>query len=206
MVKHGYEGQKGWFEIPVKKSVWEAENVGDEIKGKYLKRESTFFTGKLNYKYCLESNHPVNVEGRVTIYGNDGLNDLMEDVPIGNKVKIVYKGDRSNSDPKKTSLKLFDVHSWIVKTESLNKKFVVNKTNIKKNGPTLAFGEDLEAKNIIKHYTELLEDQYQLITDGSIIRMAESDPDIASKDLMRVKIQLVEMVKSGEIKPVTGGR
>ena len=61
-------------------------------------------------------------------------------------------------------------------------------------------------KNIIEHYTELLEDQYQPITDGSIIRMAESDPDIANKDLIRVKIQLVEMVKSGEIKPALGGR
>lgn len=205
MVKNGYEGQKGWFEIPVK-SVWKAVNVGDEIEGKYLKRESTLFRGKPNYKYCLESNHPVNIGGEVTVYGNDGLNNSMEDIPIGHKVKIVYKGDINNTDPKKTALKLFDVYSWIGKTETLNKKFVFNKNNNKKNGPTLAFGEDIEAKNIIEHYTELLEDQYQPITDGSIIRMAESDPDIANKDLIRVKIQLVEMVKSGEIKPALGGR
>jgi hypothetical protein len=204
MVKKGYEGQQGWFKIPVKKSVWTAVKIGDEIEGKYLKRESTLFRGRPNYKYWLESNHPLNDGGKVTVDGTDHLNNLMEDVPIGHKVKIVYKGERRSADPQKTAFKLFDVHSSIVKTEQLNKKFIINDNT--KNGPTLAFGEDLEAKNIIEHYKLLLEDQYQPITDGSIIKMAETDPDITSKNLMRVKIQLVEMVKSKEIKSGSGGR
>ena len=205
MVKNGYEGQKGWFEIPVKKSVWTAVNVGDEIEGKYLKRESTLFRGRPNYKYWLESNHPLNDGGKVTVDGTDHLNNLMEDVPIGHKVKIIYKGERRSADPQKTAFKLFEVYSNIVETEPLNKKFTIN-NNTNKKGPTLAFGEDLEAKNIIEHYKLLLEDQYQPITDGSIIKLAESDPDITSKNLMRVKIQLKEMVKSKEIKSGSGGQ
>ncbi len=204
MVKNGYEGQKGWFEIPVKRSVWTAVNVGDEIEGKYLKKESTLFRGRPNYKYWLESNHPLNDRGKVIVDGTDHLNNLMEDVPIGHKVKIVYKGERRSADPQKTAFKLFEVYSSIMETEQLNKKFIIN--NSKKNGPTLAFGEDLEAKNIIEHYKLLLEDQYQPITDGSIIKLAESDPDITSKNLMRVKIQLKEMVKTMEIKSGQGGR
>jgi len=205
MVNKGYEGQQGWFEIPFKKSVWTAVNVGDEIEGKYIKRESTLLRGHANYKYWLESDHPLNDEGKVSIYGTDHLNNLMDDVPIGHKVKIVYKGERRSADPQKTAFKIFDVHSSIIKTETLNKKFIINNKN-KKKGPTLAFSEDLLAKNIIEHYKVLLEDQYQPITDGSIINMAESDPDITSKNLIRVKLQLVEMVKSREIKSGSGGR
>ena len=205
MVKKEYEGQQGWFKIPVKKSVWTAVNIGDEIEGKYLKKESTLFRGRPNYKYWLESNHPLNDGGKVTVDGTDHLNNLMEDVPIGHKVKIVYKGERPSADPQKTAFKLFNVYSSIMKAEQSHNKFFVN-NNTKKNGPTLAFGEDLEAKNIIKHYKLLLEDQYQPITDESIIKMAETDPDISSKNLIRVKIQLVEMVKTKEIKSGSGGR
>ena len=42
MVKKEYEGQQGWFEIPVKKSVWTAVNIGDELKVNILKKNLHF--------------------------------------------------------------------------------------------------------------------------------------------------------------------
>ena len=91
------EKKKVWVKMPSKNGVWKAKKKGDEIIGKYLKKIPTDFRGRPNLKYCLESNNPLNVGGKVTIYGTDGLNNGMADIPIGYQVRIIYKGEKQNA-------------------------------------------------------------------------------------------------------------
>ena len=63
-------------------------------------------------------------------------------------------------------------------------------------------GEDREAKNMIHHFIEVMKDKYIPITCEAVIMHAEKDPDLKKKpeDLTRVKLELIEMYKAGEIK------
>ena len=87
--------KKEWIKIPSKTGIWKAEEIGEELVGKYIKRESSSFQNRPNCKYTLESDNPVNVGGLVSFYGTEGLNNDMSDIPIGYNVKIIYRGEKT---------------------------------------------------------------------------------------------------------------
>lgn len=197
---------KEWVKIPAKSGIWKAETPGDTLEGKYIDRISKPFKGRPNWKYCLESDHPVNVDGKVSFFGTDGLNSAMEDIPKGYEIKIVYRKTRPTADPKKQGFKVFDVYVNMSKTDPLYKKLYPEETENEKPAPEMKAKDDPEAISTIENYIEILTSQYKEPTCEAIIKMASTDPDLKPKDLTRVKVQLVELHKQGKIKSEKAGK
>ena len=197
------EEKKIWVKMPNKSGVWKAEKKGDEITGKYLKKLPAPFMNRPNFKYCLESDHPLNVGGKVTIYGTQGLNNAMEDVPIGYKVRIVYQGDSKKSDPNKKPFQNYDVYVLMSKEDKLYQKILDENRDpqTQNNGVQMKTGEDREAKNMIDHFIEVLKDKHVTINCEEVIKEAEKDEDLKKKPetLTRIKVELLRMYKAGEI-------
>lgn len=111
-----------WVKIPQKTGVWRAEQPGDSLEGKYVKRLNEPYMGRPNCKYIMESEHPDSVEGQISFYGTQGLNHALADIPTGYMIRIEYKGEKPSKDPKKKAFKLFDVYVRISKTDPLYPK------------------------------------------------------------------------------------
>jgi hypothetical protein len=199
------EEKKIWVKMPNKSGVWKAEKKGDEITGKYLKKLPAPFMNRPNFKYCLESDHPLNVGGKVLIYGTTGLNNAMEDVPIGYKVRILYQGDSKKSDPTKQPFQKYDVYALMDKEDPLYQKILTETGDITQapqgnsNGGMRTKSYP-EARVMIDHYLEVLKDKFKPLNCESVLKKAEADTDLESEDLTKIKLELIEMHKAGEIK------
>ncbi len=199
------EEKKIWVKMPNKSGVWKAEKKGDEITGKYLKKLPAPFMNRPNFKYCLESDHPLNVGGKVLIYGTTGLNNAMEDVPIGYKVRILYQGDSKKSDPTKQPFQKYDVYALMDKEDPLYQKILTETGDITQapqgnsNGGMRTKSYP-EARVMIDHYLEVLKDEFKPLNCESVLKKAEADTDLESEDLTKIKLELIEMHKAGEIK------
>jgi len=192
---------KQWIKIPTKSGIWKAKNKGDTLEGKYLNRESKPFMGRPNWKYCFASDHPVNVDGKVSFFGTDGLNSAMEDIPTGYDVKIVYKRTRRSADPQKQGFQEYDVFVNISKDDPLYKKLYQDEENSNPKAE-MNLKDDMEAKNLIDNYTDIHKGNHhdQDPTAEELIQLAESDPDIDDTMKSRVKAEVAAQVKAGKIK------
>lgn len=195
------EEKKEWVKVPSKNGVWKGESIGDELTGIYLRRVSARYMDRDNWKYCVESDHILAIDGIVTVFGTTGLNSAMEDIPTGYKIKIVYQGEKPPSNRMHKPFKKYDVYAEISESDPLYKKLVGgNKTQ--NSGAELKTGEDREARNTIDHYIEVMKDQHLVITSDTVILYIESDPDFKknSDDMIRIKAEMARMQKAGEIK------
>jgi len=196
--------EKIWVKMPNKSGVWKAEKKGDEITGKYLKKLPAPFMNRPNSKYCLESDHPLNVGGKVTIYGTQGLNNAMEDVPIGYKVRIVYQGDSKKSDPNKKPFQNYDVYVLMSKEDELYQKILdetgdPSQAPQKSNASTMKLNDAPSIRQQIDGYIEIMESQFLTVTCEALIKFISSDPDLDAIVFSRIKAEIVAMNKAGEI-------
>ncbi len=196
--------KKEWVKVPSKSGVWKAEAVGETLEGIYLKRVSSPFRGRNNWKYCIESDHSIAVDGIVTVFGTTGLNSAMDDIPTGYKIKIVYQGEKPASDPMHKAFKKYDVYAEISKSDPLYNRLCPGTEISKTSSPEMKLKEDPEARNTIDHYIEVMKEQHLVITCKAVILYIESDPDFDEncEDMTRVKLELVRMHKSGEIERI----
>lgn len=164
---------------------WTPENKGDEIVGIYVKRRDN--VGARNYTF-----HTLELETGETrdILGTTILDPLMEQVPLGWEVRIVYQGAKKPIPPHQ-GLKLFDVFR-----RPANEDRESGAAGEDEPGPSLVEGEDREAINTIEHYRKLLAEQNMMDTPEAIVKMAESDPDLEELDLSRLKAQLAREVQA----------
>lgn len=199
MVQKEKEGE--WVKIPDESNVWKPEQPGDEVEGKYLKKESAPYKGRPNCKYILEPKEADTEEDNVTVYGTVGLRRKMEKIPKGYMVKIVYLGEKPSSDPVKKPFKLFDVFAWMSKEDPVYKRLYPDgevKTN---TSPTLAGNDDPEALTMIGHYGAVIRDskgKNHHPTAWEVINLAEAE-ELDADDMTRIKVQLAELIKQGKI-------
>lgn len=166
---------------------WTPENKGDEIVGYYIKRRDN--VGARNYTF-----HTLELETGETrdILGTTILDPLMEQVPLGWEVRIVYQGAKKPIPPHQ-GLKLFDVFR---RPANEDRESGAAGEDEHPSGPTLMEGEDREAVNTIEHYRKVLKDQNREDTPNAIIKIAESDPDLEELHLSRLKAQLAREVQA----------
>jgi len=70
--------------------VWSPENEGDNIEGVYVKKKENVGKNKANI-YILD------VDGvKKSVWGSTVLDDKMDDVAPGDKIKITYLGEEKN--------------------------------------------------------------------------------------------------------------
>lgn len=97
------EKKNEWEEIKDNDDVvWKPERIGDEISGKYIRKEEDVGVYHSN-KYTLE-----NENGEIEVFGSTVLDNKFKDVPLGHEVKIIYQGEKPSTPPKKP-FKLFQV-------------------------------------------------------------------------------------------------
>ena len=97
------EDKNEWKEIKDNEDVvWKPERIGEEISGKYIRKEEDVGVYHSN-KYTLE-----NENGEIDVFGSTVLDSKFNDVPLGYEVKIIYQGEKPSTPPKKP-FKLFQV-------------------------------------------------------------------------------------------------
>ena len=193
--------KKIWVKIPKKNGTWKGVNAGDELIGTYLKKLPDSFRGAPKTKYCFASKHPQAVDGKIIVYGTEGINNQLEDELIGCDIKITYQGTQPTADPKKKPFKIYDIEVFMAPSHPKFKEYTEygSETEEPKSPgkAELADADDREAQNTIENY----EDIYKSNNHGKepkpqdIINMAESDPDLSDVELSRIKVQLVHNMK-----------
>lgn len=92
-----------WEEVKdVEEQVWRPEAIGEEIVGKYVRREEDVGIYH-STKYTLET-----ANGEVDVFGSAVLDNKFKDIQLGYEVKIVYQGEKPSKPPKKP-FKMFQV-------------------------------------------------------------------------------------------------
>jgi hypothetical protein len=190
-----------WVKIPKKNATWKGVKIGDKLIGVYLKNLPDSFMGTPKTKYCIETDHPNAVDGKLIVYGTEGINNQLEDELIGCKIEITYKGTQPTKDPKKRPFKLCDIRVFLKPSHPKFKEYTeAAKDNEEPKSPgkaELADTDDSEAQNTIENYQDI----YKSNNRGNepkpqdIINMAESDPDLTDVELSRIKIQLARNIK-----------
>lgn len=191
--------EEKWVKIPDESDIWRPEEPGDEIQGKYVKKEAAPYKGRPNCKYTLETGP--NEEDHVAVYGTVGLKRKMAKVPEGYNVKIVYQGEKPSTDPIKKPFKLFDVYAWMSPEDPVYKKLYPD-GGPHEGGPTLAGSEDPDAMNMIEHYIMVVKDakgKGHQPTALEVLGCAEAE-SLPAEDVTRIKVQLAELVKQDKIK------
>jgi hypothetical protein len=93
----------GWQEVKDSEDeIWRPEAIGDEISGKYVRKEDDVGIYH-STKYTLDTE-----KGEVDVFGSTVLDSKFKDIPLGYEVKIVYQGEKPSTPPKKP-FKLFQV-------------------------------------------------------------------------------------------------
>ena len=89
---------------PIEPTVWKPQKPGDYIIGVLVNKEAKDETTGLSARYYLE-----NLEGMFLIWGCAVLDDRMQYVKIGNKIRITYEGGTTNKRNQKVNLYRVDV-------------------------------------------------------------------------------------------------
>lgn len=192
-----------WIRVPSKSGIFKFKKPGDTLEGKYLKRESKPFRGRPNWKYCLASDNPSSVDGKISFFGTDVLNGAMDQIPEGAMVKIVFKKTKPSADPQKQGLKDFDVFVWISRDDPLYKQLYPEESEDGEAAP----GQELQTQDhtktdeLIECYKDILKDKtpYKKITCEAIIKEAEADEELEPAQLTNIKLRLIDLYKKGEI-------
>ncbi len=188
--------KRNWVPVPHKNGIWDPSLEDNILEGKYIKKEPAPFRGRPNTKYMLESEHLVNVGGKVCFYGSAVLNADMIDIPFGYYIKLEFKGVSPSKDPSKKGTKLFEIEVDMPKDDPLYKKLYPNDENQTSGMRTKSYPE---ARNMIDHYLEVLKDEFKPLNCESVLKKAEADGDLKPEDLTKIKLELIEMHKAGEI-------
>ena len=96
MVKKMHNKRNDWEEIKdLEDEIWRPEAIGDEISGKYIRREED--VGMYHStKYTLDTE-----KGEVDVFGLTVLDNKFKDIPLGYEVKIIYQGEKPQYASKK---------------------------------------------------------------------------------------------------------
>jgi hypothetical protein len=86
---------KKYKEIETK--VWKAENEGDQIEGVLIGKEAK--TEDVGAKYTIE-----NKEGAFLVWGSAILDDKMQQVKVGDELRITFDGQKDLGKKKKLNL------------------------------------------------------------------------------------------------------
>ncbi|MBZ2166365.1 hypothetical protein [Methanobacterium spitsbergense] len=194
---------KIWVDVPNKRGIWDPTQEDEELVGTYLKKVSAPYMGRDNSLYCMESDHPESVEGKISFYGTTALNNLMEDALVGKKLRIIYKGEKKTGDPKKRPFKKFNIQALLAPTDPLYKKYTegINENSIKnESAPSLKTNDDPLAAATVAHYRTLFKVPPKEVTAEMVLQVASEDTDLSPEDMSKVKVQLAAMVKADEIK------
>ncbi len=192
--------QKIWVKIPKKSGTWKGINPGDELIGTYIKKLPDSFRGAPKTKYCFATTHPQAIDGKIIVYGTEGINSQLEDELIGCEIKITYKGTQPTADPKKRPFKIYDIEAFLTPSHPKFKEYTEYDDEEEPKGPgksELADVDDSEAQNTIENYADI----YKSNNNGKepkpqdIINMAESDPDLTDVELSKIKVQLAHNMK-----------
>ena len=76
---------------PIEPSVWKPETEGDNISGVLVNKEQKDEQSGLSARYYLE-----NSEGKFLVWGTAVIDDRMQYVKTGQKIRITYQGKTKN--------------------------------------------------------------------------------------------------------------
>ena len=76
---------------PIEPNVWKPAQAGDSIIGVLVNKTPKDETNGLSAKYHLE-----NSQGMILVWGSAVLDDRMQYVPVGSKVRITFEGQTKN--------------------------------------------------------------------------------------------------------------
>lgn len=196
---------------------WSPKDVGDEVKGIFLEKRK--FQGKYKNQndgsFCsfllLTKNGIVGVREHTT------LEEELDDLVKGEMLWITYMGEAESPSTGNTYKKYFIRRKNLNLTGDFTSAADIKKTensqareeppdqgreDQQKDVQSLNKNDDPESLAMIEHYKELLKDQHKPINDKSVVKMAESDPDLTPEDRTRIKVQVVELVKNKQLKQV----
>ena len=88
----------------VEPSVWKPRKDGDHIMGILVNKEPKDDTSGLSARYYLENDH-----GMFFVWGCAVLDDRMQYVKVGNKIRITYEGETTNKRNQRVNLYRVDV-------------------------------------------------------------------------------------------------
>jgi predicted DNA-binding protein len=167
---------KIWVKIPKKTGNWKGINAGDELIGTYLKKLPDSFRGQPKTKYCFETEHPQAVDGKIIVYGTEGINNQLDDELVGCKLKITYQGTQPTADPKKRPFKIYDIEAFIAPSHPKFKEYtedlgdVEEPSEIPKENPLAG---DENAMRCIDELTEDLLAENTEPTEAKILEKAK---------------------------------
>lgn len=118
----------------------------------------------------------------------------LDKAKLGDGVSITYEGKKD----KETEEGFY--HSFKVMLKKFEPDKTVNEEFNEEN--TLVENDDLEAMNMIEHYKELYRDKNygDEPTANNVISEMNHDKELSNEDKVRIKKQLVEMIKRKDIK------
>jgi len=82
------------------------KKTGDSIEGIYEEKETGQLYGNNVYKIKQEKG------STFIVFGTSVLDTLMNSKKIGDKIKIVYTGNKDNKKKGQNAIKMFDVYEW----------------------------------------------------------------------------------------------
>jgi hypothetical protein len=88
----------------IEPGVWKPEKEGDHIIGVLVNKEPKDEISGLSARYYLE-----NVEGMFFVWGCAVLDDRMQYVKVGGKIRITFEGETTNKRNQKVNLYRVDV-------------------------------------------------------------------------------------------------
>jgi hypothetical protein len=162
---------KIWVKIPKKTGNWKGINAGDELIGTYLKKLPDSFRGQPKIKYCFETEHPQAVDGKIIVYGTEGINNQLDDELVGCKLKITYQGTQPTADPKKRPFKIYDIEAFIAPSHPKFKEYTEDLEDTEPTENPLAGDEN--AMRCIDELTEDLLAENTEPTETKIIEKAK---------------------------------
>jgi len=89
---------------PIEPAVWKSGKVGDQIIGVLVNKEPKDENTQLSARYYLE-----NKDGMFLIWGCAVLDDRMQYVKVGVKIRVTYEGETTNKRNQKVILYRVDV-------------------------------------------------------------------------------------------------
>ena len=103
---------------PIEPNVWKPAQAGDNIIGVLVNKTPKDENNGLSAKYHLE-----NYQGMMLVWGSAVLDDRMQYVPVGSKVRITYDGktkNKRNQDVNLFKVEVAEIHEEIVEANALD--------------------------------------------------------------------------------------